>query len=148
MRIRMIGQLAIGALVVSACGSTGGKLASQLRPPSPINLSVYVDDARISVSPTSVGAGPIIFVVTNQATHAESLAISKAGSSGTIATTAPINPQGTTQVSVDFRPGRYTIATMARGRTDAQLSQPSPIKSASIHVGRERASSSNQLLQP
>jgi len=148
MRIGTIVQLAVCALIVSACGSTGGKSASLARPPSPVNLAVYVNDARVSVSPTSVGAGPVIFVVTNQATHAESLAISKNGASQEIASTAPINPQGTTQVSVDFRPGEYTIATAAHGRTDAQLTQPSGIKSASIHIGRPRASSGNQQLQP
>ena len=148
MRIRTIGQLTVCALIVSACGSTGGKSASLARPPAPVNLAVYVNDSRVSVSPTSVGAGPVIFVVTNQASHAESLAISKAGASQALASTAPINPQGTTQVSLTFKPGEYTIATSAHGRTDAQLSEPSPIKSASIRIGRPRPSSGNQLLQP
>jgi hypothetical protein len=146
MRIRTIGQLAIIALVVSACGSAGGKSASLPRPPNPVNLTVYVNDSRVSVSPEKVGAGPITFIVTNQASHAEALAISKGGS--TLASTAPINPQGTTQVSVDFKPGEYTIATGARGGNDAQLSKQSSIRPASIHIGRERASSSNSVLQP
>ena len=114
MRIRTIGQLAIIALVVSACGSAGGQSPSVARPPNPVNLTVYVNDSHVSVSPAHVGAGPITFIVTNQASHAEALAISKGGS--TLASTAPINPQGTTQVSVDFKPGEYTIATGARGR--------------------------------
>lgn len=155
MRIRTMGQLAasalglaVSALVLAGCGTAGGKAASVLRPPSPVNLTVYVNDSRVSVSPTSVGAGPVLFIVTNQASRAESLAISRAGASQTLASTAPINPQGTTQVSVNFTPGDYTIATASRGRTDAQLSEQSPIRSASIHIGHERASSSNQLLQP
>jgi hypothetical protein len=148
MRIRTIGQLAVSALLLSACGTAGGQAASVLRPPSPVNLTVYVNDSRVSVSPTSVGAGPVVFIVTNQATRAEALAISKAGGSETLASTAPINPQGTTQVSVNFKPGEYTIATASRGRTDAQRSEQSLIRSASIHIGRRRASSNNQLLQP
>jgi hypothetical protein len=146
MRIRTIGQLAIIALAVSACGSAGGTSASLSRPPNPVNLSVYVNDSRVSVSPAHVGAGPITFIVTNQASHAEALAISKGGS--TLASTAPINPQGTTQVSVDFKPGEYTIATGAHGANDAQLSKQSSIRPASIHIGRERAGSSNSVLQP
>jgi hypothetical protein len=148
MRIRTIGILGASALAVSACGSVGGKSPTVLRPPTPINLSVYVNDSRVSVSPTSVGAGPVIFVVTNQATHAEGIAISASGHSTPLASTAPINPQGTTQVSVDFKPGDYTVATAAHGTTDASLSQPSPIHPASIHIGRERKSSSGDLLQP
>jgi hypothetical protein len=146
MRIRTIGQLAIIALIVSACGSAGGKSASLPRPPNPVNLTVYVNDSRVSVSPAHLGAGPITFIVTNQASRAEELAISKGGS--TLASTAPINPQGTTQVSVNFRPGNYTITTGTHGANDAQLSKQSAIRPASIHIGRERASSSNSVLQP
>jgi len=146
MRIRTMGAVAITAVTVAACGSTGGKSAAFLRPPSPVNLSVYINDSRISVSPVSVGAGPIVFVVTNQASHAEALAVSDG--SHTLATTAPINPQGTTQVTVNTRPGRYTIAAAPHGATDAELSQSSPIAPATIRVGHERASSSNQVLQP
>jgi hypothetical protein len=146
MRITMIGAVAVTAVAVSACGSTGGKSAALLRPPTPVNLSVYINDSRISVSPTKVGAGPIVFVITNQASHAEALAISTG--SRTLATTAPINPQGTTQVTVDTRPGTYTVAAAPHGATEAQLTQVSPIAGASIHVGHLRPSSSNQVLQP
>jgi hypothetical protein len=143
MRIRRIAIVAASTLVVTACGSVGGKSASALRPPAPVNLTVYVDDARVSV-----GAGPVVFIVTNQASKAEALAISKSGQSQPLASTAPINPQGTTQVAVDFRPGDYTISTAGHGATDAQLSQTSSIRSASIHIGHERANSSADLLQP
>jgi hypothetical protein len=153
MRIRTIGQFALSALVlpgcalaVSACGSAGGKAASVARPANPVNMTVYVNDSRVSVSPTKVGAGPITFIVTNQASRAESLAISRGGS--TLARTAPINPQGTTQVSVDFKPGIYIVATGPRGQNDAQLSKQSSIRPAAIRIGRARQSSGNDLLQP
>jgi hypothetical protein len=148
MHIRRIGIMAACAVVVSACGSVGGRSPSVARPPAPINLTVYVNDARVSVSPESFGAGPVVFIVTNQASRAEALAISRAGQSQPLASTAPINPQGTTQVAVDFRPGDYTISTSSHGATDAQLSQASAIRSAQIHIGHERANSSSQLLQP
>lgn len=147
MRIRRIGQLTATALVATACGSAGGKAPTALRPATPVNLTVYVNDSRVSVSPTSVGAGPVVFVVTNQARRAEALAITGSGGSQ-LASTAPISPQGTTQVTVDFKPGEYTITTARTGATDAQLSTPSTIRAASIHIGRARASSSNQLMQP
>ncbi|MGB9185951.1 MAG: hypothetical protein WCB67_18000 [Solirubrobacteraceae bacterium] len=147
MRIRRIAIVGASTLVLTACGSVGGQSPTKLRVPIPVNLTVYVDNARVSVSPQSVGAGPVVFIVTNQASSAEALAISKSGQSQPLASTAPINPQGTTQVAVDFRPGDYTISTAGRG-TDAQLSQTPAIRSASIHIGHERTSSSNSLLQP
>jgi hypothetical protein len=146
MRTRTIGQSAIIALILTACGSAGGQSPSVARPPNPVNLTVYVNDSHVSVSPAHVGAGPITFIVTNQARQAESLAISKGGS--TLASTAPINPQGTTQVSVNFKPGRYVIGAGAQGMNDAQRSKQSSIRPASLHIGRERESSSNSVLQP
>ena len=134
------------AVAVAACGSTGGKSAEVLRPPSPVNLSVYISDSRVAVSPTSVGAGPIAFIVTNQGSESHALAISDGAR--TLATTAPINPQGTTQVTVNVRPGTYVIAAARHGSTEAQQSLGSSIAPAFIHVGRERPSSSNQVLQP
>jgi hypothetical protein len=148
MRVRMFGVIGLSGLALAGCGSIGGKAATLVRPPTPINLTVYVNDSRVSVSPTSVGAGPVVFIVTNQASNAEALSISRSGASQPLASTAPINPQGTTQVAVNFRPGDYTIGTATQGGTDAALSVTPPIRSASIHIGRERPSSSNQLLQP
>ena len=141
-----MGAMAVTALLVSACGSTGGKSAAMLRPASPVNLSVYVSDSRISVSPTSVGAGPVVFVVTNQSGHSEALAVSDG--SRTLASTAPINPQGTTQVTVNLTSGTYTVATAAHGANDAQRSVQSSVAAARFHVGRPRPNSSNQVLQP
>lgn len=142
----MIGTLAAAAVVLSACGSTGGRSAAELRPASPVTLSVYINGSRVSVSPTSVGAGPVVFVATNQAPHAESLVISRGSQSA--ASTAPINPQGTTQVTVNLTRGSYSVATGTQGQSDAQLSEGSSIAPATIHVGAPRASSSNQVLQP
>lgn len=148
MRFRMIGIVGASVLAVSGCGTIGGRAATLPRTPTPVNLTVYVNDSRVSVSPSSVGAGPVVFIVTNQASGAEALSIARAGQGGTLATTAPINPQGTTQVAVNFRPGDYTIATTAQTGTDASLSASPAIRPASIHVGHARPSSSNQLLQP
>jgi hypothetical protein len=135
-------------LALAACGGVGSRSPSEPRPPSPVNLAVYVNDSRVLVSPTSIGAGPVIFVVTNRSNEAESLAISPSGGSQPLASTAPINPQGTTQVQATFKPGVYTISTARQGATDAQLSRPSPIQPASLHIGHKRPSADNQLLQP
>jgi hypothetical protein len=149
MRIRTFVTVGATALAVSACGSAGGKAASKPGTPTPINLSVYVNDSRISVSPEVVGAGPVVFIVTNQASHSESLSITRGpASSHPLASTAPINPQGTTQVQIDFRPGDYTISTAGSGKTDAQLARGPSIASASLHIGHERRNSSNSLLAP
>ena len=148
MRVRSIGVVAVSVVALAGCGSIGGRAAIRARPATPVNLTVYVNDSRVSVSPVSVGAGPVNFIVTNQASNAQALSISRAGQNQPLARTAPINPQGTTEVSVNFRPGLYTVGTASRGGTDASLSILPQIRPALIHIGRPRPSSSNQLLQP
>ncbi len=151
MRKGTIGKLGVGgllALVLAACGSGGGKSPTEITPPSPVNLTVLVSDSRVSVSPAAVGAGPVVFIVTNQASRAEALAISRAGGSR-LASTPPINPQGTTQISVNFfRPGRYTIATASHGRNDAQRLRPTSIHPALIRIGRRRRGGGSELQRP
>jgi hypothetical protein len=142
---RTIGMLAVSALAVSACGSTSSG-ATTPRPPAPVNVTVYIDNGRVSVSPASVGAGPVTFIVTNQASQAESLAILPAGSAGgqPLASTAPINPQATAQFTVDFSSrGAYSVST-----TGGDAGAGASIQAATIRVGPARSSSDNQVLQP
>ena len=141
--------LAAGVLA-AGCGSGGGHFANQPRPPSPINLTVYINDQRVSISPNKVGAGPIVFIVTNQASKAVSLSVLPAGVSAAqpLADTGPISPQATAQVTVDFNsPGDFVVTGIS-GTTQASEALPSGIAPALLHIGKQRPSASNQLLSP
>jgi hypothetical protein len=143
-------MLVIAAAMVAGCGG-GSHYANRPRPPSPVNLTVYINDQRISISPSSVGAGPVVFIVTNQASNAESLTVLPAGGAAaqSLATTGPISPQGTAQVSVNLgTPGAYTLGIAGGGSTEAASSLPAGIQPALLRVGAPRPSASNQLLQP
>jgi hypothetical protein len=147
MRSTTFAILLASALAVSACGG-GTTFANKPRPPTPVNLTVYINDARVSVSPSSVGAGPVVFIVTNAASDTETLTV-RAPGGGSLANTGPINPQATAQVIVDFRdPGDYTVSTGKPGTTQAAQAAPSSIQSATLHIGASRPSGSNALLQP
>jgi hypothetical protein len=140
-----IAMLAGTALAVSACGSSSSA-ATTPRPPAPVNMTVFIDNSRVSVSPAIVGAGPVEFIITNQASKAESVAILHTGASAgqPLASTAPINPQATAQITVNFSsPGKYSVATGGGGSGPS-----SGIRAASIHIGAKRASSDNELLAP
>jgi hypothetical protein len=147
MRTTTIGILGVSAIALAGCGS-GKTFANNPRPASPVNLTVYINNARVSVSPQAVGAGPVVFTITNQSARAESLAIQHKGGSASIADTGPINPQGTAQVTVSLGRGDYTVATTSTGTTEAARSAASPIHSATLRIGRPRPSASDQLLQP
>ena len=148
MRRTPSATLTLALLAVSGCGG-GAHFANKPRPAAPVNLTVYVNDARVSVSPDSVGAGQVIFIVTNQASRTESLSIHPAADPArSLADTGPINPQATAQVTVDLNTGDYTVAAAKLGLTEAELARPSTIQAAGLHIGGPRPSASNALLQP
>jgi hypothetical protein len=150
MRRIAIGISAATAIVLVGCGS-GSKFENKPRPAVPVNLTVYVNDARVSVSPSSIGAGPIVFIVTNPATLPVSVQIPGAGAARgatPAADTGPINPQATATVKVDLEQGEYTMATGSGGSSLAQQATGAPVHSAHLHIGPPRPSAKNAVLQP
>lgn len=142
-----IGWLTVTALAVCGCGSTT-RYANKPRPATPINLTVYIGNNHVSVSPAKVGAGPVVFEVTNQSGRAASLSIAPAQGGNPLASTAPINPQGTAQVSVDLRRGDYEVTTSGGASTEAGQAQPGGITPGRVHVGAARPSAGGNLLSP
>jgi hypothetical protein len=146
MRTTTVGIVSV-TLLAAGCGG-GAHFANKSRPPTPVDSTVYINDARVSVSPNSIGAGPVVFTITNQASRTETLTFQRDGNGGAVASSAPINPQTTTQVTVDFNQGDYTVATTSQGRTQAQKATPSSIAAAKLHIGPPRPNSNGALLQP
>jgi hypothetical protein len=127
-------------LAVGACGSSAD-YKNDPRPPGPIVITGYISDQRVSVSPRSLGAGPISLIVTNQTGTAQRVTLESAGPAGSgpgiKQVTAPISPQDTATLKVDVKPGSYSVHVGA----DA-------IRAARLKVGPERKSAQNDLLQP
>jgi hypothetical protein len=135
-------------LFVCGCGNST-RYANKPRPALPVNLTVAISDSRVSVSPSTVGAGPVVFEVTNQSTRAESLSVARTGGGGSLASTGPINPQGTAQVSVNFARGDYMVSTStAASGNDASQAQSTSVRPARVHVGPSRPGSRGVLLTP
>ncbi len=132
------GWLAIAAAVgIAGCGSQTA-FANRPRPPVPVDLTVYIGSRSVALSPTRVGAGLLQFYITNESSRMVSLRlITPRGS--TLADTGPINPQSTSQVTVDVADrGSYTLTTGTR----------SGISATTLHVGKPRPSADSVLLSP
>jgi hypothetical protein len=121
-------------LFTYGCGG-GEERTSNLRPPTPINLSVKIGDDRVSASPTRFGAGPVVVVASNQSSASHTLTIEGPRLKQSV---GPINPQDTATLRVSVNPGEYTISTESSAS----------VKPARLTVGPKRPSAQNKLLQP
>jgi hypothetical protein len=135
-QITMIGIVGATAILVTGCGGGTGSFANRPRPPEPITITGSVSNSRVLISPATFGAGPIDLIVTNAASRSVSLAVQDANGHA-VANLQSINPETPGDVKFDIAPGDYVV-----------IASESGIKPAELHVGSERASTGNGVLQP
>jgi hypothetical protein len=138
---RSVALAALGAACAAAgCGGEGD-YANEPRPPTPINVTAAISDSRVSVSPRTFGAGPIVVIVSNQTPAPQTLTFEteEIGGSepGLKQSTSPIDPRGTTTLQVDVREGTYAVSTRDGG-----------IEPATVRVSGKRPSAQDELLMP
>jgi hypothetical protein len=136
--LQRLGALALAAVlllvVASGCGSND-EARSEERPPVPINVSVVINDERITASPNEFGAGPITLLISNQSGGAQTLTIDGPRLRRSM---GPINPQDTATVRLRVGPGEFTISA----------AESAGLPEETLQVGPERASGQNELLLP
>src|SRR3954449_8705419 len=137
-RTRAVAILFAGTVLVAGCGG-GSHFKNETRPPVPVQLTGVVNDKAVQISPSKVGAGPVIITVSNQTTAAHTLTLE---GNGTTDTVGPVNPMGTGKLQQTLRPGSYTLKA---GSEQASATQIMPGK---VTVTPERQNSGNDLLLP
>jgi hypothetical protein len=111
-----------------------------------VQLAVLIAPRAVEASPARLGAGPVALEITNQA--ARTLRLTVADRAGKAGSSAPIDPGGTGEMTVELVHGAYTINAVATHSSDAQLASGDAISPAHLEVGPPRASGNNTLLQP
>ena len=137
---------AIGLVVVAAAAGCGGgedDYANNPRPAAPINVAAVITDEKVSVSPKTLKAGPVVLIIANQSSDAQRVSLETDELGGDQPgvrppKTSPINPRGTAELKVDLREGTYKLTVEGGGSI-----QPVPIE-----VAGKRESAQNDLLQP
>jgi hypothetical protein len=128
--------LAVVALSFAVYGCGGNEeRTSNLRPPTPINVSVVVGDNKITASPSKFGAGPIVLIASNQSTASHTLTIEGPRVKQSV---GPISPRDTATLKVSVATGEHTLTT-----DGSETIQP-----AQLNVGAKRPSAQNKLQQP
>jgi hypothetical protein len=134
--VRLAPAAIVAVLLLPSVGCGNSKeRTSNLRPPVPVNVAVEIGQARASVSPRTIGAGPMIMTASNQTNASRQVTVDGPQLKRSV---GPINPGDTAQLKVTLQSGSYTIS--ADGG--------SGVKPATLRVGPKRPSAQNQLLQP
>jgi hypothetical protein len=127
-------------LVAAGCGGSDAR-TNLPRPAPPVTMTAAVQDDVVRVSPTSVGAGQVTFVVSNQSGRAQRLTVETdelgGTRAGTTATSPPIPAGSTGRVTLKVREGNYSVHVA----DDA-------IRAARLKVGPARRSGQDDLLLP
>src|SRR5438445_4382897 len=112
-RALALGAAVLLAIVPAGCGSQKD-YRNELRPPAPINITAYISNSRVSVSPTRFGAGPIVVIATNQSDSSQELTFETnelGGSRPGITQSTLIGPGETGQLKLDATSGTYRVRT-------------------------------------
>jgi hypothetical protein len=140
-RVRLTLALAAVVLLAGCGGEETAEYQNKPRPPSPINVTAAIDDARVRVSPGRFGSGPVVFIISNQSGAPQTVTFETdeigGGSGGITRSTPEIAARSTGQLKVDPPEGTYRLSASA-----------SDIRAAAIEVGERRESAQNKLLQP
>ncbi|WP_354701472.1 hypothetical protein DSM112329_01787 [Paraconexibacter sp. AEG42_29] len=136
MRRAAVLAVAAAAVVVSGCGDDD-EYKNENRPPSLIVVPASISDSRVSVSPSSFGAGPVNLIISNQSDSAQRVTFASADGTGFKQETGPINPGANAELKVDVTPGAAVV------RVDGDGIQPARLK-----IGPARRTAQNELLQP
>jgi hypothetical protein len=137
VRAFLVVVLAVG---LASCGADED-YANKPRPPAPISVTAAIDSTRVRVSPPKFGAGPVVFIISNQSGADQKVTFETdeiGGENGGIRrSTGTIESRSTAQLKVDPREGRYTLSASGGN-----------VAPATVRVGEPRPSSQNDLLLP
>jgi hypothetical protein len=126
-----------GLLAVAACG--GEDFENLPRPPAPVDLTGVIQDDKVTVSPAKVGAGQVTITVSNQTDGPKTITLEGEAISARV---GPVRPLATGEITRTLTPGSYEV------RAGSKKALPKEIAPAKLRIGKQRKSSSGDLLLP
>lgn len=140
IRAGALTALCAAGLALSGCGEED--FENEPRPPTPVQLTGVIKDDKVTVSPHELGAGPVVITVSNQTKAAHTLTLESADGGTIREQVGPINPLDTATLQRTLEPGEYTVSA------GSETAVPREIKPATLTIGGERKSGSDDLLLP
>ena len=130
----------IAVLALSGCGGSGER-ENGLRPAVPVTLTGAIHSDGLQISPSSVGAGTIVLLVSNQSGKPQKVTFETdevgGRTAGRQASSPVIAPRATGRLTIEARQGTYSVHV-----TDKS------VRAARVFVGPPRKSAQDRLLLP
>lgn len=140
IRAQTVSAICVAGLAFGACGEDD--FENEPRPPVPVQLTGVITEERVTISPDELGAGPVVITVSNQTDASHTVTLESTGGGTTREQVGPINPLDTATLQRTLEPGRYTV------RAGSEEAVEREIRPATITIGPERDSASDELLLP
>ena len=137
-----VAVLIVGGLAgpVAGCGG-GDDFKDKPRPAVPVQLTGAITERAVSVQPNKVGAGPVTLIIANLSDQSHTVTL-EGGPKNVSEQVGPINPQDNARIQETLEEGTYTVKA---GSDEASFNE---IRSATLHIGPPRKSSSDRVLLP
>ena len=127
-------------LALSACGEDD--FENEPRPPTPVQLSGVITEEKVTVSPSELGAGPVVITLSNQTEASHTVTLESTGGGSIREQVGPINPLDTATIQRTLEPGEYEV------KAGSETAVKREIEPAKLDIGPERESGSDELLLP
>jgi|SRR5918994_5905191 hypothetical protein len=137
MTVRSCAGLAVVAALLAGCGEDDFK--NEARAPLRLALTGVIQEDKVTVSPASVGAGPVEITISNQTDRERTITLE--GESIT-EQQGPVLPGDTATIQKTLAPGSYEV------RAGSEKAVRKEIQPAVLRIGKERRNSNNELLLP
>jgi hypothetical protein len=125
------------AVLVAGCGEDD--FENKPRPAVPVELTGVIQEDKVTVSPSKVGAGPILITLSNQTQAAHTITLEGETIREEV---GPVHPLDTATIQKTLKQGRYEV------RAGSQKAVKREIKPATLTIGKPRKNSSGELLLP
>ena len=125
------------AALTAGCGDEDFK--NEARAPVRVALTGVIQDDKVTVSPSKIGAGPVEITISNQTDSVRTVTLE--GESIT-EQEGPVQPGDTTTIHKTLKPGSYEVKAGSKKAVRTEI-QP-----AVLRIGKKRHNSNNELLLP
>ena len=129
--------LAIAAVIVAGCGDEDFK--NEARAPIREALTGVIQNDKVTVSPSKIGAGPVEITISNQTKADHTVTLE---GESIVERQGPVAPGDTVTIQKTLAKGSYEV------KAGSEKAVPREIRPAVLRIGKERKNSNNDLLLP